>query len=160
MSGVGPLTDVITNGLAPPQVQPMLDTGQLGVYAGAFSFTYDGTCVGYQGSEGAVRAIWLDVSNGLLRVDTGPQINWGADVPVVLSGTAPAGATRLHLEIAVFFAQAGPYATPSAAVTLTGFFGSGATIFDANVALAQVLECCASAGDLLTLIYAAVHKTG
>jgi hypothetical protein len=159
MSGVGPLTNVITNGSAPPQSQTMLDTGQLGVYAGAFSFTYDGTCVGYQGSAGHVNALWYDAGNGLLRTDTGPQINWGVDVPVALSGTAPAGATRLLLQLAVSFDQAGPYATSSATVTLTGFFGSGDTIFDSNVALAQLEECCAGVSDLLALIYAAVHKT-
>jgi hypothetical protein len=105
----------------------MLDSGQLADSLTGYSFTYDGTAVGYQGSAGNVTANWYGPANTVLRVDTGPQINWGTGPPVVLSGTAPAGSTRLILRLNVAFDQTGSFVTTSGTCTLNGSFNGTGT---------------------------------
>jgi len=123
---IGPFTSHITNASAPPQHIEMFDSAQLADSLTTFSFTYDGSAVGYQGSAGNVTANWYSPANTVLRIDTGPQINWGTGPAVVLSGTAPAGSTRLVLRLNVSFDQSGAFVTTSGLCTLNGsFHGTG-----------------------------------
>ncbi len=127
---IGPFTSTLTNVAPAPQHIEMFDTGQLADSLTTFSFTYDGTAVGYQGSAGNVTANWYSPTNVPLGVSTGPQINWGTGPPVVLSGTAPAGSTRLILRFNGSFNSSGPYVTTSATCTLNGSFnGTGTPTF-------------------------------
>lgn len=124
---IGPLTSRLTNVGPAPQHVEMFDSAQLGDSLTTFSFSCDGTAVGYQGSAGNVSANWYGPTNVLLGTTTSPQINWGTGPPVVLSGTAPAGSTRLILRFNGSFNVSGPYVTTSATCTLNGSFNGTGT---------------------------------
>jgi hypothetical protein len=156
---LGPLTVGVTNAATPPQSTPVYDSGQTADLLTTYAFTCDGTAVGYQGSAGHFNALWYGPTNTLLRTDPGPQINWGAGVPVTLSGTAPAGASRLLLVLGVSFDQSGPYVTSSCTCTIEGSFDGGNVLVTVTGQLDTLTTCCAEQSALLELILASVRTT-
>jgi len=155
MTSIGPITVGVVNTDPQPQSVPLYDSGQTADTLTTYSFSYTGSVVGYQGPAGHVNAVWRNAADTVLRTDSGPQINWGVGPSVVLSGTAPAGATRLQLVFGASLDPSGIYASSSASCTLNGSFAR------LNVPTAEgqadaAAACCAANTALLNDVLAAI----